>query len=278
MSIRQNVRSIPVLHFAARLPVYWRRFASERRKWNRALLGDTLCPAENIAIRTPDHAIAHEVFESMVFETAGAVELREFLGLADGCASFVDLGASGGFFSAVFACSRPGSATVLSVEPDPVSVRVLDSVRSKNTRAGIDWKIAAVGVAAMAGRIAVMADDAHYGVSVMQGNQKAGEVPVVPLARLCAEQQISPDLIKIDIESMEYEVVLSSLDFLKLHRPRLHLELHSPFLVKQGRDPKEIMTALFKLGYRFRHATTPADFLAGFDPDKILRLDLVPSA
>lgn len=278
MSLRQNVRSIPVLHFAARLPVYWRRFASERRKWNRALLGDTLCPAEDIAIRAPDHAIAHEVFEAMVFENAGAVELRDFLELAGDCTSFVDLGASGGFFSAVFACSRRGAATVLSVEPDPVSVRVLESVRGKNARAGIDWKIAAVGVAATEGRIAVMADDAHYGVSVMQGNQKAGEVPVMPLARLCSEQQVTPDLIKIDIESMEYEVVLSSLDFLKQHRPRLHLELHSPFLVKQGRDPKEVMAALFALGYRFRYALTPADFLADFDPTQILRLDLVPSA
>src|SRR5687768_6577237 len=70
------------------------------------------------------------------------------------------------------------------------------------------------------------------------------------LQSICRKAAITPDFIKIDIESYEYEVLVSSIDFLDEFKPRLHLEVHSPQLRKRGLDPGHLLRRLGALGYR----------------------------
>ena len=69
------------------------------------------------------------------------------------------------------------------------------------------------------------------------------------LRSICREAAFTPDLIKIDIESYEYEVLMSSIDFLDEFKPRLHLELHSPQLRKRGLELGHLLQRLEALGY-----------------------------
>src|SRR5215211_7237098 len=61
-------------------------------------------------------------------------------------------------------------------------------------------------------------------------HSKIFELPCATLPDLLRKHSVLPDLLKIDIESYEYELVQSSLDVLKLWKPRIALELHVALL------------------------------------------------
>jgi hypothetical protein len=82
------------------------------------------------------------------------------------------------------------------------------------------------------------------------------KVPVFTLQSVCEKYAIVPDLIKLDIESFEHEVLLSSTEFLRRTKPRIHLELHLGMIRDRGLDARAGMRTLFDLGYRERSLGT----------------------
>jgi FkbM family methyltransferase len=237
-----------VPHFIKRLPVYWNMFSSDRVRWKLGLPHDSICINDDVQFLPGRDSQAFAIFQSMAFERRGRSELNDFLKLAEGCSSFLDLGASGGFFSAVFAVSRIGPTTVISVEPDPIAFAALTSAANRNARAGLEWQVANVGVGASEGTIPVTTEG--YGFSIMPNYPTPRAMTVYPLAQICGNHR--PDLIKIDIESMEHEVVTSNIDFLSDLKARIHLELHSPLIASRGLDPLDVIGALLESGYRQR--------------------------
>jgi hypothetical protein len=75
-------------------------------------------------------------------------------------------------------------------------------------------------------------------------------VPCTTLTNIISERYMQPDLIKIDIESFEYELIQSSLDVLKRWKPRIMLELHVALLRARRRDPELLLASLASIGYR----------------------------
>ncbi len=124
--------------FLKRLSIYYRMETSDliQRDMNAGV--DCIFLNRSLRLRLPDDALAHNVFRSMAFE---AEEWRSFLKLASGCRAFVDIGASGGFFSALFAASRQEPVQILSIEPDPPSRIALANVRDRNMCANTEWII-----------------------------------------------------------------------------------------------------------------------------------------
>ncbi|ADJ22270.1 methyltransferase FkbM family [Hyphomicrobium denitrificans ATCC 51888] len=271
--------------FLKRLSIYYRMETSDliQRDMNAGV--DCIFLNRSLRLRLPDDALAHNVFRSMAFE---AEEWRSFLKLASGCRAFVDIGASGGFFSALFAASRPEAVQILSIEPDPPSRIVLANVRDRNMRANTEWIIdgRAVGSAEKAEFVS-----SGYGVARSlspagdAGTQRTAarngrpfariEVECATLQSICREHGVVPDLLKIDIEGMEWDLVRASLDWLAQRRPRMHLEVHPAFIRRQHRDPHVLLKNLEQIGYRSHDGAAWASAFKRANGDANFHLDLV---
>ena len=271
--------------FLKRLSVYYRMETSDLIQRDMDAGVDCIFLSRSIRLRLPDDALAHNVFRTMAFE---AGEWRSFLELADGCRSLVDVGASGGFFSALFVANRTGPARVLSIEPDPPSQVVLANVRDRNLRADAEWHIDARAVGKPASvefvssgygvaRSLSPASDASTERTAAKNGRPFARVVVAcaPLQNICQEHEIVPDLLKIDIEGMEWELVQSSLDWLSTLRPRIHLEVHPQFIRRQNGDPLLLLKDLAKIGYRPLDGKPWAGIYKQATEDSNFHLDLV---
>jgi FkbM family methyltransferase len=98
------------------------------------------------------------------------------------------------------------------------------------------------GLGSADGRATVKSDASQSTLSHGTGIQ------VMTLDTFCAERNVSPALIKLDVEGMEYGIVQSGLETIKKHKPLLIISIyHTP------KDFFEIKPMLEKLdvGYRF---------------------------
>jgi FkbM family methyltransferase len=251
------------IRFVRQLPYYFHEYRSRRTCRLLGLGHGYISINRDIYFQCPSHPVAYSVFQDMAFCTENRRELKEFLKLSVGCRSFMDVGASGGFFSVLFAASRAETSTILSVEPDPSARLVLSDLSTRNASKTVNWKVDARGV--MDETVNVLFISSGYGAEVMsklalQNAQKCAaannlqsasfEVPCTTLAHIISEHYMQPDLIKIDVESFEHELIQSSLDILKRWRPRIMLELHVAFLRARRRDPELLLASLASIGYR----------------------------
>jgi FkbM family methyltransferase len=238
----------------------------------------------NICIQLPDHPIASRVFHAMAEERW---EVKEFLETAQGCSNFVDLGASGGFFSAVFAATRESTSRILSVEFDKSTLPALKQVRALNLRPDIEWIIDERGVSDNCAPVTIVSTG--YGAEIASerartlvsdaarrnGTQvQEYEVDVARLSDICASHDFVPDLVKLDIEGYEYETLLSSLVLLSEHRPRLHVELHLDHLTIKGRHPQPIIDMLQGIGYKLKCTKAPPSAID--TPPSTMLLSCIP--
>jgi len=283
--------------FASRLPVYFAADMAYQRSVEKHLGHGNLAITDDISIFLPSNRVANSVFRSMLFEASGRHEWREFLTLAAPCRTFADIGASGGFFSMLFAASRPVSqqAVILSIEPDPACRPVLDEMRELHARPGLNW---IVEPCALAGEPETMSfSSSGFGgelVSASVDNSATTEaiasvnglpsqmttVEVTTLDRVCERHHLIPDLIKLDIESYEHEVLHASIDYLRRTRPRMHLELHCTYLRNRSIDPTATLQLLREAGYHPSNGDAPTwDALFAQAPTAfVLRTDLLPGA
>lgn len=70
------------------------------------------------------------------------------------------------------------------------------------------------------------------------------------LPALCEAAGFAPDLIKFDIESSEYEVLLDSRTWLQTVRPTLIIEVHNEILEARNLSFRPVLQALQSIGYR----------------------------
>jgi FkbM family methyltransferase len=199
----------------------------------------------------------------MAFCSRHRQEINEFLKLSAGCSNFVDIGASGGFFSVVFAVSRAEASTILSIEPDPSACQVLVDLCERNRCKTVKWKIDVRGV--LDQTRSVLFVSSGYGselmstVALQNAKERANEnnltstvfeVSCTKLEHILSEHRMEPDIIKIDIESFEFELIQSSLDIFRRWKPRIMLELHVALLRARGCDPELLLKSLSSIGYR----------------------------
>jgi FkbM family methyltransferase len=226
----------------------------------------------------------------MAFARRDRRELAEFLELCSSCRSLVDIGASGGFFSVVFASSRSYSCGILSIEPDKGARRVLAELRSKNLRSNVDWRLDERGV--MDATRTVKFVSSGYGTEV--ASEKAvqnavqcavannlrmsiEDVECTTLEKILADHGVVPDVIKIDIESYEFELIASSLDLLRRSKPRIMLELHVSAIEARGLNVRYPLRCLASIGYKpLRSPGKDLQSLAeGADHSGVVRVGLV---
>jgi FkbM family methyltransferase len=266
MSLRSSLKRIaprPVWRLARSLWHVSDLLAADRSQQicaDHGIWSGAIAFSEDVIVWLPDNAVANSIFRMHLFERGHRAEMQNFLDLSEGCAAFIDVGASGGVFSAVFARSRPRYG-ILSVEPDEPSNVILAQVRERNCAAGNDWIIAKSLLADSAksvtyessgygGEIAHPSNRMYEAARLNGTEYRRNTLTTETLTGLVARHGFRPDIVKFDIESYEHDVICSSAGLLQQFRPRIALELHIEKLGHRGFDPWKLVGVLNDVGYR----------------------------
>jgi FkbM family methyltransferase len=166
--------------------------------------------------------------------------------------TFLDVGACEGYY-AVLAVALGGTASrVVAVEPNPRMVEQLrETVRIGRHRievlpngCGSSRAILPLTISDVAGNIGMS--------SFAKNNRNRGaatvDVPIVTLDGVCADRELRPDVVKIDVEGFEGEVLEGFVATLNDSPPRLLLVE----LVPDSRSHAFVLELLSRHGYRAR--------------------------
>ena len=256
MSFKNQLRNVippamwQTMGFIKRVPHYWNLDRSSNLCVKNGLADNHLFWNNDFYITIPESLTAYICWRSHGFEEQSSrQEAIDFLELTQGCSSFVDIGAQTGFMSALFAKSRKGAYKVLSVEPDTQVLPVLQRAAELNKSDQGDWTVAAVAVS-----------DVNQVITLPVSNtlfEKSGDaapesmtVECQTLTDLLTSVNWMPDVLKIDVESFEYEILTSSLDLIGRQKPALQLEVHWEILEGRGKSALDFLKPLSDLGYR----------------------------
>ena len=237
--------------FCKRLPAYWRLDRSDSLRVKQSIPGLPLFVTPEIFVQIPESVTALLNWRlHAVEDAAGAAETENFLILAEGCSQFIDIGAQMGFLSALFAKSRSGTIRILSIEPDSQVHQILDRAKALNSSAGIDWEIRHIAVSDEKRSISVSTSNSLYET---EGSfERFGEpieVEAESLSSLVETLDWTPDILKIDVESFEFEVLVPAISLLAAIKPALQLEVHWELLAERDCDPFDFLGPLHEIGY-----------------------------
>lgn len=123
--------------------------------------------------------------------------------------TFIDVGSCEGYY-AVLAASLGGEGSrVVAVEPNPTLVAQLQRTADLG---GYKIQIVAAGCGSEPGQLSLTISDVKGNVGMSsfvetKRGTRTAEVPVRTLDDMCEELALRPDVVKIDVESMELEVL-----------------------------------------------------------------------
>lgn len=202
---------------------------------------------KDIRFCCPCDALVIAIWRFHATTIGGRKELMDFLDLAKDCRRLMDVGASAGIFSALFANTRIKSE-ILAVEPDRHSFELLQETAELNHQHQGTWQFSQTVINDIVG--VVKFESSGFGGVI---SEEGATISSHTLESLSAEKNFIPDLIKMDIESFEYEALRGSQEWLAKHKPKIFLELHLIQLRARGLNPETLTDFLKDLGYRPLH-------------------------
>jgi FkbM family methyltransferase len=186
----------------------------------------------------------------------------------------IDIGAHIGTFSVPMASHVGPSGKVYSFEGSAETYRLLQRNVEANECHGI-----------IQARWAVVSDrPGHYVSVTKKGNtgatffQDTGDAedrpPCVVIDPWFSTEGTRVDLIKIDVEGMEWQVLAGCRELLRQLHPVLYVEVNTPALARQNRSVGQIEAELSDFGYHFfRNAEVRNSSLDSFIVARLERLD-----
>jgi FkbM family methyltransferase len=239
------------LGFVKRIPSYWRLDRSEALRIRDRTPGLPLYVKTELKVFPPESVTAYLNWQHHGIEiNESSTEAKEFIELSRDRQALIDIGAQTGFMSALFARSRSYPCHILSIEPDPQVLPLLERAVALNTAPYIDWKIKAMAVSGMSGRLIMPVSNRLHEHAANIFKAAEIDVPVTTLSDLLTTIDWQPDIMKIDVESFEHEILCSSLTTIERLKPALQLEVHWQMLDKRGRNAKDFLEPLANMGYR----------------------------
>ena len=258
MSFRNQLKSVlpPSLWmfagFCKRLPAYWRLDRSDSLRVKNGDEGLILYITPETLVEIPENLSAFINWHTHALtDPSSAQELQDFIELAKGKTAFIDIGAQTGFISAVFSRIAKAPAMMASLEPDPQVHEILEEARDRNRVAGIDWQIIHSAVSNISGKLLMPVSN----TVLDKRSPKIAFGEMIPVSATTLDDLVislgwEPDIIKIDVESYEYEILNSSWGLIERLRPAIQLEIHWQLLKSRNLDGLEIMKRLHELDYR----------------------------
>jgi FkbM family methyltransferase len=150
-------------------------------------------------------------------------ELDRFIKNAAAFSSFVDVGANHGIFSLTF-CALRSDGRVLAIDPSPIAFEILQKNQNLNSFSQLQARKVACGAAA--GEVRMKLNWHHLqAIRDEENNVDAVAVPVLSLDQICEEENILPEVLKIDVEGFELPVLRGAERVLQTAK-LLFLEVH----------------------------------------------------
>ena len=170
----------------------------------------------------------------------------------------VDIGAHHGAFSVCALRGGGHNIRLLSVEPSPQALAVLEA--QKSIHRNEQWTLHPVALMDSEGETILETGWSNMLVpdNSFHPGSPAHQVTVATrtLDELCRSEHATPDLIKIDVEGLEGHVLDGATRTLEA-RPVIFLEWHRDMLQQQGIDPMAPLELLRRHDYRFEPYETP---------------------
>jgi FkbM family methyltransferase len=163
----------------------------------------------------------------------------------------IDVGAHIGTFSVPMASRVGPSGKVFSFEGSSETFRLLQHNVETNDSHGIieaQWAV----VTDRPGHYVSVTKKANSGATFFRDAGDAGDhPPCVVMDPWFSAKGTRVDLIKVDVEGMEWQVLAGCRELLRRFRPVLYVEVNTPGLARQDRSVGQIETELSELGYHF---------------------------
>jgi FkbM family methyltransferase len=175
-----------------------------------------------------------------------------------------DIGAFEGVLTLFFAKQVGRRGRVIAFEPHPLNYgRVVENV-GLNNLGNVTVKNVGVGSAsgeldliAPAGGLAGRASASGGAQDELESMGFETETFRVPTVAVDEEIESSslpvPDLVKIDVEGLEYEVLLGMSSTLEARKPKLYVEIHGVGQEAKRANASRVVSFLAKYGYEMRH-------------------------
>lgn len=199
----------------------------------------------------PASFLGQEIAIRGVFDPDTLAALRRVLRPGD---TFIDIGANEGYFSVIAAPLVGSTGRIVAVEPQSRLREVLRRNFELNGCPQVEHL--ATTVSDRSGTVDLhLAPDVNSGSSGLAAATRyrvpTETVPTLTLAQLLeAVNPAGAPVVKMDIESWEYEAILGSPEvFLNGRIRALVLELHYPMMRRRGRPPAEVPDFLRASGY-----------------------------
>lgn len=206
----------------------------------------------NFHIGVKSHLFRRLVFEGS-YEPELAALVKKYINPEKDA---VDVGANIGFFTCLMA-QRVSTNKVLSIEPTPGAWRRLQqNIEVNDIRANVIGFNGAVSSQRGVVVMCIVEDNEEYSSmgkishpSVAREATESVTVPCETIDYLIESNQLSPGLIKVDVEGAEGFVFQGARETLRKHRPVIISELSDRLLASKGFRASEIVKELESLGY-----------------------------
>ncbi|MDK9704624.1 MAG: FkbM family methyltransferase [Sulfuritalea sp.] len=253
LRLRRTAEALPLLEAAAAadpaIPLVAELAAYARFRLSGKAVAEFFHDGVPVRFRVADHNLGLDIFHvsGSFFEAA---ELEHCRAAVKPRAVIVDVGANVGNHLVYFAHFM-APARIFPVEPHPESIRLLRENIALNRLACVDERHLGIGIGGERGRLAIDMPAQGDLVLARLTPSPAGNIEVYPLDDLDFERI---DLLKIDVEGMEFDVLRGMSGTLRRCRPVLMIEVREAdvdrFVAAMGDHRYRLEREFAGIGYK----------------------------
>jgi FkbM family methyltransferase len=238
----------------------------------RALRGKSpLAKRAHVAMRGPYYAMLHRIFpRGVMMQMPSGDHLRlhpKFLGMSilryesqlmslfcgyiSNGMTVLDIGAHAGIYSLVASRRVGANGKIIAVEASPTTVSVLRRHLQFNDCKNIEIIAAAAGDKSDMIEFSYYPDplaaDAFANSIAYAISELRARIRMTTIDEICKD--LSPGLVKIDVEGAEHLVLKGARRTLEAHKPVVLVAIHPDAMTALGGTPRELVEYMHKMGY-----------------------------